>query len=183
MFAWINLVVISVSLALDSLSVSVAGSMKTKHAEVSHALKAASFFAVFQAGMPLIGWLIGKGVNSVAESYSHTLAFIILTLVGAKMIHEAYGDKEEKEKINIFDTKTLVFLAIATSIDALVVGITLHLIAIPLLVSVLVIGLVTFILCFLGCIFGKKLGSFFEGKVEIIGGIALIAIGVKLLLS
>lgn len=179
----ISILIIAVSLALDALSVSVAGGIKMQKARTNDALKIAAFFGVFQGGMPLLGWLIGRSFSGVITEYSNWVAFVLLTAIGLKMIQEALKDTSEKESINILSNKTLFALAVATSIDALIVGITLAYIDLPLLASSLVIGIVTFILSFLGFIFGKKLGTFFEGKVEIIGGLALIAIGVKLLLT
>lgn len=182
MTAYINILIIAVSLALDAVSVSVASGVKAKHATIRDALKIAFFFGVFQAVMPLIGWGIGTLFEDIIASYSNWIAFILLTLVGFNMIHDALKNEEEHQK-NILNTKILLALAVATSIDALVVGVTLDLIDVPLLLSVGIIGVVTFILSFLGFLFGKKLGTFFQGKVEVIGGVALIAIGVKMLLS
>lgn len=179
----ISILIIAVSLALDAFSVSVAGGIKTQKATTHDALKVAAFFGVFQGVMPLIGWMIGQGFSSVIADYSNWVAFILLSLIGLKMIQEAFKDVSEKESINILSTKTLIALSVATSIDALIVGFTLAYVDLPLLVSALVIGVVTFVLCVAGFLFGKRLGSFFEGKVEIIGGIALIGIGIKLLLT
>lgn len=179
----ISIFVIAVSLALDSLSVSVAGGIKAKKAAIRDAIKVALFFGVFQGAMPLIGWFVGSVFRDFVADVSNWIAFILLVGIGLKMIKESFGEEEELEKKNILDTKTLMLLAVATSIDALVVGVTLNLIDIPLVVSVAIIGVVTFVLSLLGFLFGKKLGSFFEGKVEIIGGIVLILLGIKILIS
>lgn len=178
----VQIFIIAVSLALDAFSVSVAGGMRAQHARMQDALKVAAFFGIFQGVMPLIGWAVGAIFRDYVASYSNWIAFILLTILGLKMIYEAFQGEDGKS-IDILSTKTLVILSVATSIDALVVGVTLSLLALPLLLSALVITVVTFLLCLLGFLFGKRLGSFFEGKVEIIGGIALIAIGIKLLLS
>lgn len=182
MAAYINIIIIALSLSLDAVSVSVASGVKTKHAEFRDAIKIAAFFGVFQAGMPLLGWAVGELFSGVISGYSNWIAFVLLTLVGLKMIHEAFEDTEDHQK-NLLNTKILIALAVATSIDALVVGITLSFIDVPLLLSVVIIGIVTFILSLLGFLFGKKLGTFFQGKVEILGGVALIALGIKMLLS
>lgn len=178
----VQILVIAVSLALDAFSVSVAGGIKAQHARFNDALKVAAFMGIFQGAMPLLGWAIGAVFRDYVTDYSNWIAFILLTLLGLKMIYEAFQNEDGKST-NILATKTLIILSIATSIDALVVGVTLSLIGLPLLLSALIIGIVTFMLCLAGFLFGKRLGSFFEGKVEIIGGIALIAIGIKLLLS
>jgi putative Mn2+ efflux pump MntP len=179
----LSLLIIALSVALDALSVSVAGGVKARHALIKDAVKVGLFFGGFQAAMPLIGWLIGAAVHDTIVAYSGWIAFILLSLIGLKMIKDSFGDEEERERKDILSTPTLLILAIATSIDALVVGVTLNLINLPLYLSIIVIGAVTFALSFLGFLFGKKLGSFFEGKVEIIGGIALIGIGIKLLVA
>lgn len=179
----ISIFIIAVSLALDAFSVSVAYGIKNKHPNINLAIKAAAFFGIFQALMPLIGWFIGTSLQSFISSLTPWIACILLTIVGGKMIQEAFEKSDEKESINLLNNKTLFMLAIATSIDALAVGITLGLIQLPLLLSVSIIGIVTFLLCFAGFLLGKKLGSFFEGKVEILGGIVLILIGSKILLE
>jgi putative Mn2+ efflux pump MntP len=182
MTSLISIVVIAVSLALDALSVSVAGGLNTQKATAQDAIKVGAFFGLFQAGMPLLGWFVGQSLSSVVTAYTSLIAFILLALIGLKMIYEAFRSGDDKTRVNILGTKTLILLSIATSIDALIVGITLNLIELPLLLSVVIIGVITFILSSLGFLFGKKLGTFFEGKVEVFGGIALIAIGIKMLL-
>ena len=179
----LNLLIISVSLALDAFSVSVAGGIKTQHARLQDAAKVAGFFGVFQAGMPLIGWAVGVGISDLIDGYTKWIAFFILTAVGLKMLKEAFENEEERERTDILQIRTLTMLAVATSIDALVVGFTLNLLNVPVIISVTTIGIITFGLSFAGFVFGKHLGRFFEGKVEIFGAIALIAIGIKLLLS
>jgi manganese efflux pump family protein len=183
MDALIQLLVISISLALDALSVSVAGGIKTQKAKASDAFKIAVFFGGFQLIMPLIGWSIGVSLQNIFANIDHWVAFFLLLIIGVKMITESFQNKKEKEKLNILKTKTLFFLAIATSIDALIVGVTLDYIRMPLLLSVVCIGVITFILSFIGFLFGKKLGTFFEGKIEILGGIALIGLGIKILIE
>lgn len=182
MTSFLQIFVIACSLALDAFSVSVAGGMKAQHARMKDALKVAAFFGIFQGAMPLLGWAIGAIFRDYVTEYSNWIAFILLTILGLKMIYEAFHGDEGKST-NILATKTLIILSIATSIDALVVGVTLSLLALPLLLSALIIGVVTFVLCLAGFLFGKRLGSFFEGKVEVIGGIALIVIGIKLLFT
>lgn len=178
-----SILVIACSLALDAVSVSVAGGIKTQKARAKDALKIALFFGAFHTVMPLIGWLIGHSVSDTIAGYSNWVGFVLLSAIGLKMIQEAFRDTSVKESFNIMSTKTLLMLSVAISIDALIVGITLPYLDLPPLASAFVIGLVTFILSFVGFIFGKKLGSFFEGKVEVIGGLALIAVGVKLLIT
>ncbi|EKD84630.1 MAG: hypothetical protein ACD_38C00185G0016 [uncultured bacterium] len=176
----LQILFISFSLAIDCVSVSIAGGLNQK-AKIAHGLKVAAFFGGFQAMMPLLGWLIGEALSSFISSIDHWIAFFLLAIIGVKMIYEAL--KENDEKKDILNIRTLLILSIATSIDALIVGISLSLIKIPLLVSVAIIGIVTFVFSFLGFIFGNKIGSFFGKKVEIAGGVVLIIIGLKILLE
>lgn len=178
----VSLLVIALSLSLDSLSVSIAGGLKEKVAKISHAVKVGIFFGGFQAGMPLLGWVIGGSFRGLIASIDHWIAFGLLLIIGLKMIYESFGESEYLKK-SILNTKTLLMLSVATSIDAFVVGVSLNLINLPLVVSVSVIGLTTFSLCFMGYLLGRALGKIFVGKVEILGGIALIAIGTKILLE
>jgi putative Mn2+ efflux pump MntP len=173
---------ISLSLAMDSVSVSIAGGMKSQTAKITHALKVAAFFGIFQAVMPIFGWLIGEAAKGFIGSIDHWVAFILLGAIGIKMIREALINAGA-EKRNIFDTKVLLGLSIATSIDALIVGITLNLLKTPFFVSIIAIGTVTFVLSLLGFLFGKQLGFLFGKKVEIFGGITLILIGLKILIE
>ncbi len=182
MTAMTQILLISISLAMDAFSVSIAGGMKSQAAKVTQALKIATFFGIFQAFMPVIGWFIGEAMKDVITAIDHWVAFILLGVIGIKMIREALSEDSEIKR-DILNTKTLFILAIATSIDALVVGITLSFLKIPFFVSIITIGIITFILSFLGFIFGKQLGVLFGKKVELLGGIALILIGFKILIE
>jgi manganese efflux pump family protein len=179
---FIQLIIISISLAMDSLSVSIAGGATSQKANIKQALRIASFFGIFQAGMPLIGMLIGQLLITFIANIDHWIAFALLSILGIKMIKESLEKTNEKTN-NLLQTKTLILLSIATSIDALVVGITLSLLQISLLISISLIGMVTFVLCFFGFLFGKQLGAYFGKRIEILGGVALIAIGIKILLE
>lgn len=182
MTAAFQILLVSFSLALDAFSVSIAGGMKSKAVKVAAAAKVAAFFGIFQVVMPIFGWLIGETLKGFIASIDHWVAFILLGVIGIKMIREALSTDEEKKK-NILDTKTLLLLSVATSIDALIVGITLNLLRIPFLFSIAAIGIVTFVLSFLGFLSGKYLGTMFGKKVEILGGVALIIIGSKILIE
>lgn len=177
----LHLVIISISLAADALSVSIAGGMKSQQYKTQHALKVAGFFGAFQAGMPIIGWMIGAVITNLAAGFSPLIAFVLLTIVGLKMIKESLSADETNTK-NIHANQTLFTLAVATSIDALVVGVTLEMLHLPIVLSAIVIGLVTFVLCFIGYILGRHLGNVFGKQVEIVGGVAIIAVGIKILI-
>lgn len=166
---------------MDAFGVSIAGGVTSKKPKIIHAIKIATFFGLFQAGMPVVGWLIGKGAKDIISVSGPWIAFILLGFIGIKMIRESADTK--KIKGHIHHTRTLLMLSLATSIDALIIGVTLSLIEIPFLISIIVISIVTFVLSFAGFLFGKELGRFFGKKVEILGGVALIAIGFKILLE
>ncbi|MDO8573723.1 MAG: manganese efflux pump MntP family protein [Candidatus Daviesbacteria bacterium] len=177
----LQIFLIAISLSLDAFGVSIAGGIKSKDAKIIHALKIAAFFGIFQAAMPIIGWFIGGIMKNSVSSIDHWIAFALLSGIGINMLRET--SKEKTNHKNIIDTRILLLLAIATSIDAFVVGITLPLLKIPLLLSVTIIGSVTFISSFFGFLFGKKLGVTLDKKVEIIAGVVLILIGLKILLE
>ena len=182
MGSFINVLVIAISLSLDALAVSIAGGVKARKAVLRDALKVGLFFGGFQAGMPLLGYLLGNAFKGAVDSASGWIAFVLLALIGLNMIRNALSARDDDEDAkDMLKTRTLLALAVATSIDALVVGVTLSLAGLPLLVSIIVIGIVTFVISIAGFLFGKRLGNLFGEKVEILGGIALIAIGIKLL--
>jgi putative Mn2+ efflux pump MntP len=178
---FLNIVVIAVALAMDAFAVSVVSGSVYKKLRVKHALRMALFFGLFQAFMPLIGALAGLTIRRFIAGWDHWLAFSLLAAVGAKMIYESFEIKPEKQNLNPARLPVLFALALATSIDALAVGITLSILAASLLRAVIVIGIVTFILSYLGVYIGKRLGHFFESRIEALGGIILIVLGAKIL--
>ncbi len=175
---------IAVGLAMDAFAVSVVSGSAFKTMCVRCALRMAFFFGAFQAVMPLLGYLAGNTLAGHIVAYDHWVAFGLLLLIGGKMIYESFkiSDMENKAKDPSCPV-TLVMLSIATSIDALAVGVTLSLITQHIYVAVAVIGLITFVLSYIGYEIGKRMGHFFENKIEIIGGLILIAIGLKILIS
>jgi manganese efflux pump family protein len=182
MTAIFEVFIIAVSLAMDALSVSVAGGVQARKAKIIDAFKVAFLFGIFQALMPVLGWFIGDLMKGYIAAVDHWVAFFLLSFIGVNMIRSSLSEDEEEKK-NILAWKTLILLAIATSIDALIVGITLSVLAIPFVLSIVLIGVVTFILCFFGYMFGSVIGKFFGKRIEVIGGIALIAIGTKILVE
>lgn len=177
----LSIVLIAVALSMDAFAVSVSSGIAIQRLKIRHALLIASFFGAFQAFMPVLGWLAGKWAKRLIESIDHWIAFGLLLLVGIKMIHEAR--QNNPSTFNPLKIHILFLLAISTSIDALAVGITLSFIEVRLIQPVLVIGLVTFTLSFLGTYIGNFFGHIFEKKLEIIGGLILILIGVNILIS
>ena len=179
-----DLLLLSVGLAMDAFSVSVCKGLSMKRLNVKGAFITALFFGVFQAGMPLIGYFLGSRFAEYMNSFSHWVAFGLLGIIGGKMIYEALTENEEEAeseyRLKIWE---LFVLAIATSIDALAVGIVFAAAEVNLLFSVTSIGVVTFVLSLVGVGIGHRFGSKYENKAEIVGGVILILIGTKLLLE
>lgn len=177
----ITTILLSFGLSADAFAVSVSSGFLIKHLNFYKCLKIGLFFGGFQALMPLIGWWVGFSFGHWIEAIDHWIAFGLLAGCGAKMIYEGLNADEEEKNFNPLDNGTLLVLAIATSIDALAVGISLALVntALPLVVTT--IGLITFFVCIFGVYLGHKFGHFFEDKIEIIGGMILITIGLKIL--
>jgi manganese efflux pump family protein len=177
-----ELLLIAIALAMDSVAVSIATGVKFKSISLSTTLKISFFFGFFQGFMPLIGYLLGSTFASYINRVDHFIAFAILSFLGYKMIKEGMEDKIEEEISNLKD-KTLFFLAIATSIDALAVGITFSFEEINILYAVSIIAIVTFLLCFFSVYLGKKVGRYLENKAEYLGGTILILLGIKILIE
>lgn len=178
----VTLVAVALSLAMDALSVSVAYGMAAKGNIKSNALKLAFAFGSFQALMPLIGWAAGHKMLGYISGIDHWLAFSLLLLIGCRMIYES-KKPETKIKDKNLSLYTLFVLAVATSIDALAVGISFAFLKILIIQPVIVIGAVTFTLSLVGAVLGGKIKSLWAGKIGIAGGIILIAIGFKILLE
>lgn len=179
----LNIIFISIGLAMDAFSVSITNGVTIKKMKKRYALKIALFFGGFQALMPIIGWFAGSAFKKHIESVDHWIAFVLLTFIGGKMIYESTIMEENEESKNPLDAFILLTLAIATSIDALAVGITLSVLKVNILNPAIIIGIITFIFCFAGVFIGNKFGSLFEDKIEIFGGVVLIIIGLKILVE
>jgi putative Mn2+ efflux pump MntP len=175
---------IGIGLAMDAFAVSAVSGSVYRQLHIKHALRMALFFGGFQALMPLLGWLAGEKLSTFIVEYDHWIAFGLLALIGGKMIYEASKIKDVEDKPqDPSNMGTLLVLSVATSIDALVVGVTLTLVTKFILEAVLLIGIITFAISFLGWQLGKRAGHVFENKIEILGGLILIAIGLKILLG
>lgn len=168
---------------MDAFAVSITSGLTIHRLKVRHALIIATFFGGFQAIMPVIGWLAGLTVQEYIAAIDHWLAFALLSLVGGKMIYESTFMDEEKERKNPLNIYVLLILSIATSIDALAVGLSFSFLNVSIILPAIAIGVITFILSFSGVYIGDKFGHFFENKIEIFGGLILIAIGLKILLE
>lgn len=178
----LTLFLLSIGLCFDTFAVSVSSGLLRKEIIFWQAVRIAFFLALFQAIMPVLGWLGGITIKGWIESYDHWIALGILSILGIKMLIESFKKSEEKN-INPLDIKVIISMALATSIDAFAVGISFAIIEVNMLLAFIIIGSVTFIASMLGILFGKKTGSHFGQKMEIIGGIILIAIGIKIVLE
>lgn len=176
---------LAISLCFDTFAVSVSGGISQNKIVFSQALKVAFVLAVFQTLMPFLGYLAGKSVQELIASFDHWVSFGLLTFVSGKMLLESFEKTEAKEnkKSNMLSTKTLITVAVATSIDAFAVGITLGLSEINIWLTLLIIGFCTGFTAMLGMLLGKNLGSRFGNRIEIIGALILFGLGLKILLE
>lgn len=172
------------SLAMDAFAVSMCKGVEMKKFILKYAIVIALFFGIFQAAMPLIGWAVASTFEEYITAYDHWIAFGLLLLLGGKMIWDSFKkeEKEEQKPLNI-GFKTLLLMALATSIDALAVGVTFAFLQVNVWLAVALIGCITFVLSLIGVAIGVKLGDKFEKKAEFVGGLILVLIGVKILLE
>jgi manganese efflux pump family protein len=177
----LTIIIMAVGLSMDAFAVSIVSGSVYKQLKIKHAFRMAVFFGGFQAIMPLIGSLAGISVKEYVTGYDHWAAFALLSAVGAKMIYESFKITSAEKIFNPENILVLLVLSIATSIDALAVGITLSFLQVSTAVAVVIIGFVTFVLSYLGVLIGKRFGHFFESKIEALGGLLLIGLGAKIL--
>jgi len=179
-----TVILIAVGLAMDAFAVSVVSGCFYKELKIGHVVRMAFFFGAFQAFMPLIGYAAGQTVADYITHIDHWVAFALLGAIGGKMIYE--GTKFEQVEKKAQDPASLMvvlMLSVATSIDALAVGITLSLVTHSIARAVTAIGVITFLLSWAGVEFGRRTRRFVENKIEIAGGLILLAIGLKILLT
>jgi len=178
----IEVVFLAVALSMDAFAVSIGLGSKQKTTPLALATKAGAYFGLFQALMPLIGYLGGKGVLGWIEDYAHWVAFLLLALIGGKMIYESFSEGIEDD-ISKITHRVMLMLAIATSIDAMAAGFTLTLLDINPFIACLIIGFTTFAFSWVGVFIGVKSGTWLESKAEFSGGVILILIGLKMLFT
>lgn len=178
-----ELFLIAVGLSMDAFAVAICKGLSVRKLKLSHMLITGAYFGVFQAIMPLIGYYLGQTFESYITSFDHWIAFVLLSLIGANMIRESFS-KEEEEQNDSFSFKTMLPLAVATSIDALAVGVTFGLMqGVNIFSAVGLIGCTTLVLSFVGVKIGNVFGSKYKSKAELVGGIILILMGTKILLE
>lgn len=181
-----DIITIAVGLAMDCLAVSIACGIVIKRFAPGPFLKIAFFFGLFQGVMPLIGWFAGSRFNDYIRNFDHWIAFIILLVLGGKMIYDNFkneSDERKKKQLNPYKLSVIITLAIATSIDALAVGLTFAFLDFEPLLSALIIAVVTLIISLFGLFVGSRYGRRFHLPAELLGGIVLIGIGIKILIE
>jgi len=177
----LELFIIAVGLSMDAFAVSICKGLSVRTVKTKYPLTVGLYFGGFQALMPLCGYLLGVQFQALIASVDHWIAFVLLALIGGNMIREAFGEEECVD--DSFSFKTMLPLAIATSIDALIVGVTFAFLQVQILPAVAFIGCTTFLLSALGLWIGNIFGARFQQRAEILGGIVLIAMGIKILLE
>lgn len=176
-----DLFILAVGLSMDAFAVSVCKGLSLGKIKPKHMCIAGAWFGGFQALMPLIGYFLGNFFAEMIEKYDHWVAFVLLAIIGGNMIKESF-DKDEKVDSSM-DVKSMLLLAIATSIDALAVGVTFAFLQVQIVPAVSFIGVITFIFSAVGVKIGSLFGTKYKSKAELFGGIVLVLIGIKILLE
>lgn len=179
----IELFLIALGLSMDAFAVAVCKGLSVRRARWQDALCVGIYFGVFQAGMPLIGYFLGIRFESLIKEYDHWIAFVLLGLIGANMIREAFGQEDEDESSPSFGPRAMLPLAVATSIDALAVGVSFAFLSVSIVPAVSFIGIVTLTLSAVGLFIGNIFGSKYKKGAELAGGVILILMGTKILLE
>ncbi len=178
---FIELFIIAVGLSMDAFAVSICKGLSVKRIQPIHPLTVGVYFGGFQALMPLIGYFFGIRFQALIANIDHWIAFVLLALIGGNMLREAFGEEEDVDAS--FSFTTMFPLAVATSIDALIIGVTFAFLQVHILPAVLFIGITTFIFSAAGLWVGNIFGAKYQQKAEVLGGIVLIGMGIKILLE
>lgn len=174
---------VAIGLSLDALAVSITNGYIIKKLNFTHALRMAFFFGLFQALMPLIGWAAGSHFSSYIQKIDHWVVFCLLAFIGTKMIVESRSMDEGCEAKDCRNFSTLLLFSFVTSFDALAVGLSFGILKARILIPVAIIGIVTFILCIIGVYVGNRIGHLCENRLELVGGMVLFGIGLKILIE
>ncbi len=175
---------IAIALAMDAFAVALSAGLVLPHLTGRHLFRFGFHFGLFQAMMPVLGWLIGISIREQIEAFDHWLAFGLLTAIGSKMLWEAWqGDSDKPRETDPTRGLSLIMLSVATSVDALAVGLSLAVLGVTIWIPALVIGLVAAALTICGMLLGRRLGRAWGSRVEVFGGLVLISIGIKILVE
>ena len=178
----IELVILSIGLAMDAFAVSICKGLAMQKMKCKNAIIIGAYFGIFQALMPLIGYFLGINFEKAITNVDHWIAFMLLGIIGGKMIKDSFGDESENCNDDV-SFKTMFVLAVATSIDALAVGITFAFLNVNLILAITLIGIITFVLSVIGTKIGNRFGDAYERNAELVGGCILILLGLKILLG
>ena len=179
----ITLTGLALALAMDAFAVALGTGAVLSSLTGRHLFRLGFHFGLFQALMPVIGWLAGRTIIQWVSAWDHWIAFGLLAIIGGRMIYEAFGDEEKSDERDPTRGANLILLSIATSIDALAVGFSLSVIGVSIWMPSLVIGLVAGVLTVIGMLIGGRIGYRWGSRVEVFGGLVLIAIGIKILIE
>jgi len=179
----ITIIIIAIALAMDSFSISITKGFTIKNMTIMQTLWFGIFFGFFQGFMPILGWVSGVQLQDFVSQVAPWIAFILLVAIGLKMIYESITGNIEESSHGQFSFKEMTLLAIATSIDAFAVGVTFALLETAIVIPVILIGVVSFFFSVIGVAIGKRMGQFFGDRFEIIGGLVLIILGLKILME
>ncbi len=179
----VTIILLAVALGVDAFSVAIGIGAANARRAWSPVLRLSGAFGLFQFAMPVAGWLAGSTVTAMIAGFDHWIAFALLAFVGGKMIWEGFGKESDEEKADQTKGLPLLLLSIATSIDALAVGFSISVLNMPILFPAVIIGIICFFMTAIGMLFGKALAKLFGRRVEIFGGVVLMAIGVKILME
>jgi manganese efflux pump family protein len=179
------ILLLAIGLAMDAMAVAAARGLATPKVLPRHVILVASFFGGSQALMPWLGWVIGSQVGPLVQSWDHWIAFLLLSAIGGKMLWEARGEEgaHNRPEGDPFGIRVMSLLALATSIDALAAGITLPMMKAPLVTSLLTIGMTTALLSALGLFAGRRFGTALGSRLDVVGGVVVIGLGVKILVE
>jgi len=179
----LSLIVLAIGLTFDTFAAAISIGLMVNHIQFRQATKIAICMAFFQAFLPLIGWWIGTSIHHLISDFDHWIALLLLSALGIKMIIEGLKHEDDRQPFNPFQFSVLVTISLATSIDALIVGIPLGFSDVNISLAIAIIGFCTYLMAMLGMLFGKKAGPILGQRMEIFGGIMLICVGVKILLE
>ena len=187
MALFIELLLMGVGLAMDAFAVSVCKGLSMKKLNKKQAVVIGLYFGGFQALMPLVGWVLGSQFQQYITNIDHWIAFVLLGFIGGKMVIEAVKEWNEEDIVEVkdppLDHKNMFMLAIATSIDALAVGITFAFLETPIIEAITIIGITTMIISIIGVVVGNFFGGKYKHKAELVGGVILILLGLKILIE
>ncbi len=177
-----EIILISIGLAMDAFAIAICKGLAMKNGTTKKGIIVATYFGIFQAIMPFLGYTLGISFEVAIKTLDHWIAFILLVVIGLNMIKESLSKKQEEVNDDL-SFKTMIILALATSIDALAVGVSFAFLGVNIFFSILCIGIITFVISFFGVLIGNKFGKKLKNKSELLGGIILIIMGIKILLD